>query len=66
MREQRQEGGEKEEDKEIKWEGGAHRQAEMYIEGEKEMRMSDCLVYPRDCHEENGQQIQTLHTHEDT
>lgn len=28
------------------------------------MRMSDCLVHLQDCHEENGQEIQTLYTHQ--
>lgn len=76
MGEQRQEGG-----REAGREGGGWRnwktargggivdtrkQAEIYIEWEREMRMSDCPVHLRDCHEENGQEIQTLHTHTHT
>lgn len=44
------------------WVEDAPRQAEIYMEGEREMRESDCLVHLRDCHEENGQETQTLHT----
>lgn len=40
--------------------------AEIITEGEKEIRMSDGLVHLQDCHEKNGHEIQTLHTHTET
>lgn len=40
----------------------ACRQAEIYMEGEREMRKSDCLVHLPDYREKNGQETQTLHT----
>lgn len=40
----------------------ACRQAQIYMEGDREMRKGGCLVHLPDYREKNGQETQTLHT----